>query len=345
MPQPPPIYRESGRTYAADTCTPVARAAKSGQISMVSLARGHYPGRKLPRGVLPGVKSVGYWDVARTQTWGLDTHRNEGLELTFLESGRLRFSVDDHEVALQPGDLTITRPWQLHCLGRPHITTSRLDWLILDVGVRRPHQAWKWPPWLVLSKADLAQLTDMLRHNEQPVWHAPDELRRLFDRIARAIESDKAGENLSRLTLHLNELFLGILEMCRHSDAPLDASLSSSLRTVELFLRDLAGNESQLALEWTLPRMAKLCGLGVTHFTHHCRQLTNLTPLQYLNTCRLEAASRRLCVEPERNITEIALACGFSSSQYFATVFRAHFGTSPRQFRDHPPLSHSGRGG
>jgi len=334
MVQTLPIYREAGRTYAADTCAPVARAAKRGQIVIHSLARGHYPGRKLPPGVLPGVKSVGVWDIDREQDWGLDAHRNEGLELTLLETGRLRFSVDDQEATLRPGDLTITRPWQLHCLGRPHITTSRLDWLILDLGVRRPHQAWHWPPWLVLAKPDLAELTNMLRHNEQPVWHAPDELRRLFERIGRTIESDTAGENLSRLTVQLNELFLAILEMCRRSDVPLDASLSSSLRTVELFLRDLATSLPQLAQEWTLPRMARLCGLGTTHFTHHCRQLTNLTPLQYLNTCRLEAASRLLHEEPGRNITTIALTCGFSSSQYFATVFRARFGCSPREYRE-----------
>lgn len=350
MVQPLPSYREFGRTYAADTCAPVSQAVRQGQLVMHALARGHYPGRKLPAGALPGVKSVGYWNAERGQDWGLEWHRNEGLELTYLESGRLLFSVDEHDVALKPGDLTITRPWQLHCLGRPHIATSRLHWLILDLGVRRPHQAWKWPPWLVLSKADVRQLTDTLRHNEQPVWHASDELRRAFERCGRAIETDTSGENFSRVTLQLNEVFLSLLEMCRQSDVRLDESLSSSLRTVELFLRDMAGNLPQLAQEWTLPRMARLCGLGTTHFIHHCRQLTNLTPLQYLNTCRLEAARRLLCDQPTRSVTEIALACGFSSSQYFATVFRAHFGCTPRQVRERtagnqPPLSQSGRDG
>jgi AraC family L-rhamnose operon regulatory protein RhaS len=350
MVQPLPIYRELGRTYAADTCAPVARAVSQGQLVMHALARGHYPGRKLPVGALAGVKSVGFWDADREQDWGLEWHRNEGLELTYLESGQLLFSVDGQEVALKPGDLTITRPWQLHCLGRPHIATCRLHWLILDLEVRRPHQAWKWPQWLVLSKADLKQLTDMLRHNEQPVWRASDDLRRAFERTGRAVETDKSGENFSRITLQLNEVFLSVLEMCRRSQVPLDASLSSSLRTVDLFLRDLAGNLPQLAQEWTLPRMARLCGLGTTHFIHHCRQLTNLTPLQYLNTCRLEAARRMLCDQPEKTVTEVALACGFSSSQYFATVFRAHFGRTPRELRESAPgdqaaSSQVGRGG
>jgi len=37
-----------------------------------------------------------------------------------------------------------------------------------------------------------------------------------------------------------------------------------------------------------------------------------------------------------RSITEIALACGFNSSQYFATRFRRRFKMSPRQFVSKP---------
>jgi AraC family L-rhamnose operon regulatory protein RhaS len=37
----------------------------------------------------------------------------------------------------------------------------------------------------------------------------------------------------------------------------------------------------------------------------------------------------------DRTITEIALDCGFSSSQYFATLFRHQFDVSPRAWRSH----------
>jgi len=333
MVQTPAIYKEAGQTYVADTCCCLARAVEQQRVGLRALVCGHYPGRKLPRGALPGVKTVGFWDAEHPQDWGLDWHRNEGIELTLLERGRLPFSVDGQDLVLQPGDLTITRPWQLHRVGNPHVTAGRLHWLILDVEVRRPQQAWKWPLWLVLSKADLKQLTNMLRHNEQPVWHGSEELRRCFQRIARLVETDRAGENISRLTLHLNELFLLVLEMCRHSEVPLDAALSSSCRTVQLFLNDLSASLERLGQEWTLPRMAERCGLGVTHFVHHCKRLTNMTPLQYLNQCRLQTAGRLLHERPERTITQIATCCGYSSAQYFATVFGQYYGCTPRDFR------------
>lgn len=332
----PTIYKELGQTYVADCCVPLVRAASQGQLSLRAWTQGHYPGRKLPSHALPGVMTVGVWDAAHAQDWGLDWHRNEGIELTLLEKGRLPFSVDGSEYLLQPGDLTITRPWQRHRVGNPLVTAGRLHWLILDVGVRRPHQSWTWPPWLVLNASDVQQLTHLLRHHEQPVWHAPEELQDCFRRIAHRLEDDVSSEAISWITLHLNELMLRLIALLQGSPLELNASLSSSLHTVDLFLADLAAHHEHLAQEWTLGRMAAVCGLGVTRFVHHCTQLTNLSPVQYLNACRLEFAKTLLAEHPPRSITEVARLCGFSSSQYFATVFGRHFGCSPSRYRESP---------
>jgi AraC family L-rhamnose operon regulatory protein RhaS len=80
--------------------------------------------------------------------------------------------------------------------------------------------------------------------------------------------------------------------------------------------------------------MARQCGLGVTHFIHHSKQITNTTPILHLNQCRLEAAARLLRKNPLRNVTDVALDCGFASSQYFATLFRRQFGRTPRDYRN-----------
>ena len=101
MAETPPIYKEHGQTYAADTCVPLVQAAKAGQVRHQALVCGHYPGQKLPRGALPGVKTVGFWDADHPQDWGLDWHRNEGIELTFLETGRLAYSVDGQDLIAQ----------------------------------------------------------------------------------------------------------------------------------------------------------------------------------------------------------------------------------------------------
>lgn len=328
-----PIYHDKSSVYRADTCEPVKAAAKSGEIEHVALSRGAYPGRQLVNGELEGVLALGYWDAAHDQDWGLPWHRNEGIEITFLETGRLSFAVDGWKGELRPDDLTLTRPWQPHRVGDANVTAGRLHFLILDVGVRHPHTPWTWPHWLVLTPADLDRLTTNLRQNEQPVWHAGSGVRNCFRRIAEAVKSDDGGSRISRLTVYLNELFILLLDVFRDSPAALNESLTSSVRTVEFFLADLRQNREDVSLEWSVAKMARHCGLGVTHFTHHVKQLTNLTPIEYLNRCRVETACRMLLDKPDIAVTRVSLACGFSTSQYFAAVFRRNMGCTPREFR------------
>jgi AraC family L-rhamnose operon regulatory protein RhaS len=281
--------------------------------------------------MLPELSTVGFWDATAPQDWGLDWHRNEGIELTYLSRGRLDFAVDGRAYPLESGHLTITRPWQMHRVGNPDVRASRLHWLILDVGVRRPNQQWRWPNWLILSPAELRQLTDFLRHNEQPVWKVEAPIGRCFERIASLVANDAPRKSQTRLQLHLNELLFILLEMFQSRRMTLDRNLSTTRRTVELFLASLPDH---LDTPWTLDEMARQCGLGRTRFADYCRQITNVAPVEYLLTCRLEAARRMLLAEPRRIVSDIGFACGFQSSQYFATVFRHRTGCSPRRYRE-----------
>lgn len=62
------------------------------------------------------------------------------------------------------------------------------------------------------------------------------------------------------------------------------------------------------------------------------RKYLGCTPTHYNQGLRMERA-RTLLRQTGRSITEIALACGFSSASYFSTVYRRYFGTLPRHDR------------
>jgi AraC family L-rhamnose operon regulatory protein RhaS len=306
-------------------------AVAAGEMRLEALVRGNYPGRAMPNGVLPQVSTIGFWDAPRDQAWGLGEHRNEGIEITYLDNGSLGFVVDGRSRTLSPGHLTITRPWQPHSVGNPDVAASRLYWLILDVGVRQPHQSWKWPPWLVLAPGELKELTALLRENEQPVWPGTPEIGRCFSDIGRLIESSRRGPlPVSRLTLLANEVFVCLLELLRAQRPSRKSSLMLGERSVAMFLKRM---ESELHEPWTLELMAQKSGLARTRFAHYCRKLTNLSPMDYLQRQRVEKA-RVLLADKRQSITEIALACGFASGAYFSSVFRRHFDCSPSAYRD-----------
>lgn len=328
--QKTPIYIEKGKTFHADSCDPLTEASNKGELILVGYARGTYPGRPIPDGILPGLRSIGYWDAKHDQSWGLPWHRNEGIEVAWLETGSMSFLLDNNEYTLKPGDMTITRPWQPHKLGNPNVGVGRLHWIILDVGMRQPHQDWTWPSWLVLTVDDIRELTEFLRGNEKPVWQADKNIARCFKQIAETLTVGEIDKNASRLSVYINELFLHLLELFREQKVHVSPSLSSARRSTELFLSALRNN---VAEPWTLDSMSEYCGLGVTRFTHYCKEITNLTPMQYLNQLRLEKAAELLLKNNDRPVTEIAFECGFSTSQYFATIFKHHYKCTPRQYR------------
>ena len=110
-----------------------------------------------------------------------------------------------------------------------------------------------------------------------------------------------------------------------------DPELTSAERATEMFLVEL---ESSSAQPWTLESMAESAGLHRTRFAHYVRKLRNMTPLECLAHLRVERARRLMRERPGLSLTDIALECGFASSQYFATVFRRVTGRSPREERN-----------
>jgi AraC-like DNA-binding protein len=324
------VFSAGAAHYRPDTCDALAEAAQSRAVRLKAVVHGSYPGIKLPGTVLPELRTAGCWDMPNEQTWGLDWHRNEGIEFTYLFSGHLGFEVDEKTFALHPGSLTVTRPWQQHRVGLPRVTASRLGWVILDVGVRRPNQTWEWPKWILLSTEEKRQLTSLLRHNEQPVWKAGAAIGVAFKKINKAAESADRKFDRTGMALAINELLLAILRSLDRQNIPQDESLTRSKRTVELFLGQLIERVDE---PWTVELMAEHCGLKRSRFTSYCREIINRTPAQYLNHCRVKAAARLLREKPGMSILEIAMHSGFSSSQQFATTFRRIKGSTPSDFR------------
>jgi len=153
------------------------------------------------------------------------------------------------------------------------------------------------------------------------------------EKIAEYIQdADKPETIQTRLQLYINELFLEVFELLQTKNIKLNARLSSTRRSVEMFL---AGMNDHVDYPWTLENMAKHCNLGRSRFAHYCKKITNMTAAEYSSHCRIEKAKKLFNENQEMNILDIAMACGFESSQYFATVFKKTIGITPSQYREH----------
>ncbi|MEX2443626.1 MAG: AraC family transcriptional regulator [Alkalispirochaeta sp.] len=286
---------------------------------------------------MPELLSAGYWSAHSRQNWFLPKHRNEGIEITFVENGIVPFSVDGKQYRLEPNALTVTRPWQVHQVGFSGMPANKLIWIIIDVGVRSPNQEWSWPDWVILDEPLQRELTRYIRENETPVWLSARSMRDCFHEIAQTVENPNADPmTYGLLKIKLNELLLSLLRYYLSMDIALSSTYTSNARAVKLFLKQL---EENLSFPWTIEQMAKQCGVGATSLSTYCKELTNQTPLRYLKELRI-AKAKRLLSRPDctDSILEIALECGFSSSQYFAVEFQKACGLTPTGYRDNPSM-------
>ena len=170
------------------------------------------------------------------------------------------------------------------------------------------------------------QFLHQSRQNEQPYWDVGRGIRERFRLLAETLRNDDPDESSTRIAVSINDLLLELLDHLTNREISQDPALCSGRRTVALFLERLP---ERCWEPWTLESMAHACGLRRTRFSRHCREIVNSTPLEYLRSCRIETAGTLLRTNPDSSIIDVAFACGFNSSQYFATVFRNATGVTP----------------
>lgn len=318
-----------------DDCQPLTDAVGRGEVQLVALARGQYPGQRLAKDILPGLRTIGYWDAHGKQTWGLPMHRNEGIEICCLLRGACQFATDETTWNLSPGDVTITRPWQRHRVGNPHIHASKLFWLILDVADDSGTGVWEIPEWVGPDASSRRELLRVFRRNQRNF--IPDGEARLRQTIEQGCESlaQPGPFGTAATGALINQVMVSVARILMAETHDSAQDVQGFNQTILQFYRGLEYSVETAAEPWTVDNVARSCRIGVTYLTAACREIFHMTPMEQLNRIRLEHAARLLVKEPATTITRIALRCGFNSSQYFANRFKRHFGRTPGDYRSH----------
>ncbi|NTV81129.1 MAG: helix-turn-helix transcriptional regulator, partial [Candidatus Aminicenantes bacterium] len=113
---------------------------------------------------------------------------------------------------------------------------------------------------------------------------------------------------------------------------------SATLRTQKEYARRLNAAldfiDRNIAEDISLGKLSAVACFSPYHFHRIFSALVGEPPAEYVRRLRLEKAAGLLANEPETPVTEIALACGFSTSALFCRLFKARFGMSPTAWRD-----------
>lgn len=81
-----------------------------------------------------------------------------------------------------------------------------------------------------------------------------------------------------------------------------------------------------------VPAVAKIHGMSRSHFSHHFRRLTGISPGNYMREVRLQYAADLLRQYHHLTLKDVASQSGFPDVPAFAKIFRARFHTTPGRF-------------
>ncbi len=273
------------------------------------------------------VKGIRFYGRGSARTLG--THRDYGLEIIYLEKGALNWHVQGRVERVTAGSVFFSLPWEEHGSVDEFEPGHYWHWVQFGLTGRvdRPRRNFSFHPEFGLpareSREVSATLTNAKRHSHPATNQAAWVIKTLVEELSHpGRQGDVYIAALGRLAI----LELG---RCIESVGSGGQGEDASVRRVETLVTLLRTECDQA---WTLENMAERCGLGRSRFATLCRRLTGDSPLILVNRLRVDRA-KQLLRETPRSITDIAFECGFSSSQYFARVFRSFTGMDARGYR------------
>ena len=89
---------------------------------------------------------------------------------------------------------------------------------------------------------------------------------------------------------------------------------------------------SALSTKLSLKAIAETVGMSQYYFCRSFKQVTGMTPWQYVVQQRINAA-KQLLKKPHISVVETSRLLGFSTQSQFTTFFRRHTGISPTAYR------------
>ena len=272
----------------------------------------------------PCIREFGHIRYKNIQPTSLKLHYNKGIEICYVKKGRYNWCVEGKEYSLYPNEGFLTCPWEFHGSSKGFVDIGEIYWIVITPQKMTPNGDFHLAKWTSFSKDQEKQIGVILANNKTPVFTKASFLEDLLSELNYELQTKQLGYNIKVQNL----LELVILETTRCiKNRNLEEQKDNQLiLEFENFLN------SNLEQKCNIDQMAAHFNMGSTAFNDKVKKLTGFSPSSYLINLRIEK-SKDLLTKTKDNLTEIALACGFYSSQHFSSTFKKRTGMTPSAFR------------
>lgn len=243
-------------------------------------------------------------------------HWHDELEGIYVLTGSMDFYLDDRKLTLSSGDFLLITSSAMH-YSKAH---DEKDSLFLRLFIQ--------PSLFSASESLHSLLLPFLEDRESEFLlraeKNPENLKDLLLRMHKLLETRPAGFPLECAGL-VHILLARLYPLIHQSDVIMGTHMGPD---VEAQRRMIAYIRKNYPEKITLADIAEAGLMSRSKCCQLFKKYVNRTPMDFLNTYRLEM-SLRLLKETERPISDISLSCGFTSQSYFTKLFTERYHMTP----------------
>lgn len=240
-------------------------------------------------------------------------------EICYIAHGSVDWCVEGKVFEVEPGSVFMTLPGETHGGLNDIMNPCELFWAQVHI----PGDSCL--PGLSLEETDsLARKYAGIENRHFPGFA---DIPLFFKRI---VDEHRSPSEYSPVIVRvaLTELLISIIRSYedQRQRSISDLGYSKPIRMA------LAWIDRNLGHDLKIDEIVNQVGLSSTVFYQRFREEIHVTPGEYLAQRRVHRA-KELLGDPSVSITSIAHSLGYSSSQYFATIFKKTTGVTPRVYR------------
>lgn len=262
---------------------------------------------------IPGLRMFGHHHTQKAIAALRPHYHDNCIEMTYVSKGSLHFWVDKKSYNISGGDLLVVAPNVVHDTEERPMSIHSMYWFQLDVRdpegffYLRGDAADKLICSLLGLKAGVIKLSEKKAHQL---------LSDAFICLGSSMQSQRDMGAMELL------YFLHYVISC---DQSVRFVLQPDIGKAAAYVLD------HLDEDVSIEQLAREACLSVPRFKEKFKAQMGLPPREYINSQKVRAAEALL--QEGRAVTEVAMALAFSSSNYFAVVFRRHTGMTPSEYQ------------
>lgn len=245
-------------------------------------------------------------------------HIHEFDELVIVDKGCGVHVINGQLYFIQEGDVFWVKQLERHFYNE----LGTLKLMNILINTRRP--------FLYLQQIQDIMQQLYVSHQANFVWLMPKDkelcitlsqnMKVIYDKIKNSF-TDKLAE------FHLESMFMQILSIIMASQNHIHKN--STQYKIRNLLRYLQQNFSE-PIDWQW--LADKFYMSTKTMTRQVKELTGMSPVNYLNRLKVLAAREKI-QQTDDLIIKIAGECGFENSDYFSKCYKKNFGISPSKER------------